>query len=619
MEPLNHSQDSATQAGPGQDNISLLDKKVDYLARYFSNGLKPPPRLTVSEWADKYRKLPRVSSGEPGRWRTDRTPYLKEIMDELSPSSHAEEVVFMKGSQIGGTESGINWILSIINCNPAATLSVQPTIDMAKRYSRQRVSPSIRECDATKDVVQENKSRDGGNTILQKDFPGGTLIMTGANSAAGLRSMPICNLFADEVDAWPDDVEGEGDPLELAKKRITNFARRKCFECSTPTIAGMSRIEKLFAKSDQRYFYVPCPFCGHYQVITWDSIRFDNHDPETARMVCEKCAAEIREHNKTEMLVKGEWRKQNPTSKIPGFHLSALYSPLGWYSWKKAVAEHLEALGDPMKRKVWTNTVLAELWNDSMVTIDHHWLSKRAEKYPCDVPAGGLVLCAGVDTQDDRLELIVYAYGAEFENWVIEHKVFIGDPGQAIVWGLLDMHLQKRYRHESGAEMLVASTCVDAMGHHTDSVYSFCKARFFRRIFAIQGHGGAGRPLFMKANNKNRAGVYLFHLGVDQGKETLYNRLKIKEPGPGYCHFPEGLPESFYKQLTSEKRIMRHNAGLPKLEWVLPKGKRNEILDISVYAMAALTILNPNLALLQKQNLIYTGVPQVQKPARRIR
>jgi len=535
-------------------------------------------------------------------------------MQKLSAFDPCEEVIFMKGSQIGGTELGINWILSIIHNNPAPTLYLQPTVDLAKRHSKQRISPSIKECDALNGIVLDNKSRDSGNTVLQKDFPGGTLIMTGANSASGLRSMPICNLMADEIDEYPEDADGEGDPLELAKKRITNFARRKCFQLSTPGIAGMSRIEKLFEESDQRHYYVPCPFCGHMQTIMWDKLKFENHDPATVRMVCEKCTEDIHEYHKTEMLAKGEWRAHNPESKIPGFHLSALYSPLGWYSWKKAVKDHIAALGDPMRRKVWINTVLAELWNDAMVTIDHHWLQKREEKYAAEVPAGGIVLCAGVDTQDDRLEVVVYAYGDEYENWLIEHKIFMGDPGQAAVWGLLDMYLQKNFKHESGRDIPIAATCVDAMGHHTDDVYNFCRPRFFRRIFAIQGQPGAGRPLIIKYNNNNRAKVYLFHLGVDTGKEALYNRLKLKDVGPGYCHFPQGLSEKFYQQLTAEKRILRHNAGLPKLEWVLSKGKRNETMDCTVYAMAALSILNPNLALLAKQNLIYTGV-QKQAPA----
>jgi len=448
-------------------------------------------------------------------------------------------------------------------------------------------------------------------------------MLTGANSAVGLRSMPICNLIADEVDGWPADADQEGDPLELARRRLANFARRKEFDISTPTIAGMSRIEKLYAQSDQRKYLVPCPFCGHYQEIKWESLRFDSKaaKPEqTVRMICESCAAEIYEYHKTEMLEKGKWVKFNPDSEIPGFHLSALYSPLGWYSWKKAVKEHLEALGDPMKRKVWVNTVLGELWDDAATTIDSHWLMSRAEKYPAEVPAGGLVLTAGVDTQDDRLEIKVDAWGLEFENWTIAHEVFMGDPGRLDVWGLLDQYLAREFKHENGQSMIIATTCIDAMGHHTDRVYEFCKQRFHRRVFAIQGKEGAGRPLIISYNKHKKKNVYLFQLGVDGGKATLYSRLKIKDPGPGYCHFPDTLSDRFYKQLTAEKRVMKQNQGIPKLRWVLPGGKRNEALDCAVYSMAALSILNPNLAIIAKQNSIFTGrpIPVAAKKKRRV-
>jgi phage terminase large subunit GpA-like protein len=271
-----------------------------------------------------------------------------------------------------------------------------------------------------------------------------------------------------------------------------------------------------------------------------------------------------------------------------------------------------------MLRKVWVNTVLGELWDDAFTTIDSHWLKQREEKYKAEVPAGALVLTAAVDTQDDRLEALVYGWGLEYENWIITKQVFMGNPGAADVWNLCDQFLLKEFKHERGVPINIATVCVDAMGHHTDMVYAFCKARFFRRVFAVQGVSGAGRPMVISYNHHNRAGVYLFRLGVDQGKETLYTRLKIKDPGPGYCHFPKGLEDSFYAQLTSEKRIMRHNAGIPRLEWVLPKGKRNEALDCSVYSMAALNILNPNLAQLAKENLIYKGTPAAPRVKRRI-
>jgi len=584
-----------------------LESDAGAVLAAFQDGLRPPPDLTVDAWADQFRNLPRISSGEPGRWRTGRTPYLREILQELSPRSHAEKVVLMKGSQIGATEAGINWLLSIIDNAPAPTLAVQPTIDLSKRFSKQRISPSILECRPIRNKVKDNKSRGSSNTILQKDYPGGTLIITGANSAVGLRSMPVCNLFADEIDGWPADVDGEGDPLDLARRRKTNFARRKEFDCSTPTIAGMSRIEREFNLSDQRYYNVPCPFCEGLQKITWDKLKFDNHDPKTVRMICEFCHAEIREYHKTEMLNKGKWIAENPESETPGFHLSALYSPLGWYSWRQAVEDHLAALGDPLKRKVWVNTVLGELWDESITTVDHNWLIERCEQYPAQVPAEAVVLTCGADTQDDRIEATIIGTGKDNETWLIDHRVLMGDPDQPQVWQDLTALLNSEFEHERGFKINIGCTCIDAMGHHTDEVYKYCKENFNRRVFAIQGARGPGRPLVINYTLNKRAGVYLFHLGVDQGKETLYNRLKIKDPGPGFCHFPEKdhINEGYFKQLTAEKRLLKNNAGIPRLTWILPKGKRNEALDCYVYALAALNILNPNINLLIEQNKVY--------------
>jgi phage terminase large subunit GpA-like protein len=600
--------------------MSVLDK----IRAYFLEGFRPPPDFTVSEWADQHRYLPRVSSSEPGLWRTSRTPYLREIMDEMSPRSHTEEVVVMKGSQVGFTECLINITLFYMAHAPGPILSVQPTIGIAERFSKQRLQPSITECVTLKDKVADNKSREGGNTTLQKDFPGGTLILGGANSAAGLRSMPIQTLLLDEVDAYPRDVDGEGDPYELAKRRTTNFARKKILTGSTPTVANESRIDELFRLSDQRYYYVPCPFCGAMQIIKWANIKFTDRDLDSVHLECEACHAPIYERHKTVMLSKGEWRKHNPGSNVAGFHISALYSPTGWYSWADAVNDHLKALGDPLKRKVWVNTVLAEVWDDAAVTIDHSWLMTRREKYADDCPDGVLCLTAGVDTQDDRLECQVVGWGVKGESWIIDYQVLIGDPKYAKVWTRLDEILLRAWGHEKYGQIVIGSTNVDAGGHCTDEVYEFCKQRQVRHVFPVLGRGGAGRQLVARAIKSKRAGTYVFHLGVDQAKATLYARLRLPDAGPGYVHFPAVLPaltgerreltEQYFQGLTSEKKVQRRHAGLPSFEWVLPPGKRNEPLDTYVYAMSALQILNPNLEMLSAEDKIYSFQPPT--PAR---
>ena len=311
----------------------------DVIERAWREGLTPDPLLTVSEWADRHRVLSSKASSEPGRWRTSRTPYLKAIMDCLSPTSPVERVVFMKGAQVGATETGSNWIGYVIHHAPGPMMAVWPTVEMAKRNSKQRIDPLIEESPVLCELIAPARSRDSGNTILAKEFRGGVLVMTGANSAVGLRSMPVRYLFLDEVDAYPLDVEGEGDAISLAEARTRTFARRKIFIVSTPTIAGASAIEREYEASDQRRYFVPCPHCSHRQWLRFEQLRWEKGRPETAAYVCESCETAIAEHHKTWMLEHGEWRATAEGSgKTAGFHLSSLYSPLGWRAWREIAA-----------------------------------------------------------------------------------------------------------------------------------------------------------------------------------------------------------------------------------------------------------------------------------------
>ena len=306
----------------------------------FNAGLRPDPVLTVSEWADRYRRLSGKSAAEPGPWRTDRTPYLREIMDSLSPLSPAERVVFMKGSQIGGTECGNNWVGYVIHKSPGPMMVVQPTVELAKRNSKQRIDPLIEESDVLRELVKSPRSRDSGNTVLSKEFPGGVLVMTGANSAVGLRSMAVRYLFLDEIDAYPGDVDGEGDPINLAFARTRTFSRRKVFMVSTPLVAGWSRIEAAYAESDQRRYWVPCPHCGQFQVLKFERLRWPKGEPQKAAYHCIACEQAIFNHQKNAMLAGGEWRPEaQGDGRTRGYHLSSLYSPVGWYSWERAAED----------------------------------------------------------------------------------------------------------------------------------------------------------------------------------------------------------------------------------------------------------------------------------------
>lgn len=574
----------------------------------FLEGFRPPPNETIDEWADKNRILSSKSSGEPGRWKTSRVPYTREICHELSPQSHSDSVVWMKGAQVAATETGMNFILYTIDRSPGPIIALYPTIDMGKKYSRIRLQPAIEACKSLTTKIKDNRSRDSGNTILQKDFPGGTLVITGANSASGLRSMSMRFGHCDEIDAYPENVDGEGDPLYLLEKRFANFQRKKILYSSTPTIKGISRIGKKFRESDQRYYYVPCPKCGKHQIIKWENIKYTNDDPDTVYLQCIHCDEKILEHHKTWMLENGKWIRHNPKLKRPGFHLSALYSPLGWYTWKQAVKEHIESIGDPLLRQVWINTVLGEEWDDEAEsTIDTHFLQSRCERYDAPVPSGVVFLTAGGDVQDDRIEVFIYGWGARYECWLIDSAVFFGSPDHEEVWAEVDDYLQIRRMHKSGVSVGIAWSLIDSQGHSTDAVYAFCKKRLHRKIFAIKGLSGAGKAVIYSVRKNKEKGAYLVCIGTHQAKDFLYAQLKIKTPGPGYIHFPEGVPAAFFEQLTAEKKKYKREGGKQVSFYDCPPGKRNEALDGFVYALGALKMSKVDLNLLASKGKVFTA------------
>ena len=563
----------------------------------FLRGLAPEPTLSVSEWADTYRVLSSTASAEPGQWRTARTPYLREIMDCLSPLYPAQRIVVQAGAQIGKTECGNNWIGYVIHRSPGPMLMVQPTVEVAKRVSKQRIAPMIDATPVLRERVAESRSRDSGNTVQVKEFDGGLLIMTGANSGAGLRSMPIRYLFMDEVDEYPGDVDGQGDPVLLAEKRTANFTRRKILLTSTPTIKGLSRIEREFLASDQRRYFIPCPECGQMDFLTWRDlghhrIEWAEGRPETAHMVCGGCGALVDERHKTEMLEGGGWR---PTVagdvNTVGFHLSGLYSPLGWKSWAECATEFLAAKDDPFKLKTWINTVLGETWEERGDSVEAGSLMARLEHYPAEVPNGVGVLVAAVDVQADRLEAVVKGYGAGEESWLIAFTQIHGDPAREQVWFDLDKFLRQEFTHESGQKLRVEITVADSGGAHTEQVYRYAQARFGRRVFAIKGGTLTGRPLVERPSIHNRYRVKLFVLCVDTGKDAVMSRLLIQSPGRGFVHLPDWVDGEYVAQLTAEKAVRKYVKGRGAVrEWVKLR-ERNEALDLEVYSLAALYIL----------------------------
>ncbi len=570
----------------------------------FMDGLRPEPPLTVSDWADKHRRLSSKASAEPGPWRTNRTPYLREPMDCLSTTSTVQRVVMMFAAQTGKTESGSNWLGYVIAHAPGPMLLVQPTVEMAKRLSKQRLESLITETPILAEKIAPSRSRDSGNTMFSKEFPGGMMLLTGANSATGLRSTPCRYIFCDEVDAFPLDVDGEGDPVSLAEKRATTFARRKILLTSTPTVKDFSRIESEYERSDQRRFYVPCPCCGAMQWLKWPQLKWEKNDPATAAYECEVCHERFAEIHKPAMLRKGEWRATAPSDgKTAGFQLSGLYSPLGWLSWADMVDDFLRAKSDAPMLKSFVNTRLAETWEEDFASkVSADALLERCEAYPAGrLPEGALAVTIGVDVQGgggsagDRLAVSVWAWGREEEGWLIDHQEIFGDPCRPEVWKQLDVLVLHEWEHASGAKVRADVVAIDSGGHATAEVYQYARERQAVGVIAIKGQSQRGKAPLGKASKVDinaqgrtlKRGAQVFPVGGDTIKTTLFGRLKHNDRGPGYLHFHAQTGGDYFEQLTAEKQALRYVKGFPVREWVKKPSARNEALDCLVYAYAA--------------------------------
>ena len=571
----------------------VLQQNIDYVVGNFLAGLTPPPEMTISQWAEENRILSGSASSEPGRWSNARTPYLVEIMDELSPQSAATDVAFMKGAQIGGTEVLINTALYYIKHCPSPIGQFQTTEQTAKRFIKQREIPAFSAM-GLNDIFS-------GDEMYLKEFPGGALITGWSNSPSNLRSMPIRIALCDEISEWAKDCGGQGDACDLVKKRTANFPRKKRFWNSTPGIEGECRITEKFEAGDRRYYNVPCPHCGQLHKWQWANMVWDHDESgnalvKTARMKCPHCGGEYGEHYKTELMAAGVWVPENENGAYPSFHLSALYSPLGWFSWADAVTEFIEAQGDINKLKAFTNNVLGEPWSvDSGQQLDQYGLKARCENYDAEVPEGVVILTCGVDTQDDRLECEIVGWGAGLQSWGIHKKVFIGDPSQQAVWDALDSQLMSSYRNAAGEHLYIAATLIDSGGHHTQDVYKFTGAREGRNIFACVGKAGPGRPIVSrpKRTDKSRKqDATLVNVGVDTAKDQLFNWLPQEDrTANGYCHFPisDEYDDEHFAQLTSEKRVTKWVRG--SKVWSYKKIRnRNEALDIRNYAYGALRL-----------------------------
>lgn len=580
----------------------------------FVKVCRPRSRMTGSEWADKYRYVAPGTSPEPGEWRTNRVPYLKEPMD-VATNKVTERVVMMFSSQLGKSECILNIMGYYVDQEPAPQLMLQPTIEAAENFSKERVEPTFQFSSGLKDKMEEGKdgrttSRKKSTTIRMKHYPGGYLAMVGANAPAGLASRPIRVLLADEIDRY--GTTKEGDPLKLAIQRTTNFHNRKQIFVSTPTIKGASQIEKYYLESDQRIFLLPCPKCGaefeyKWEYVVWDKDADGNALPLTSRIVCPHCHETARGAYRPDpkILELGRWVPQNPESRVAGFHINSLCSP--WVNLYELVEEFLLAVHNKDKDGLmeFVNLKLGEVWDETLVEDDWNKLYNRRENYPLDrLPSGALILTCGVDVQHDRLEASVYAWGKGKESWGVEHRIFYGSPELESTWAQLDALLAKPYKLSNGVDVPISCTCVDSGdGTYTNVVYRYTAQRQNRRVFSVKGRGGIGIPFISPPSKNNAVGATLFTLGVDSGKSVFMNRLKIDEFGVGFVHYSAAdeacFTENFFKQLTAEIFKQTFEKGKVRMEWVKIR-ERNEALDCAIYAMAALELLNPNFEFLEE-------------------
>lgn len=569
-------------------------------ARILRAAFRQPPRLTGTEWADRYRYLSPEASAEPGKYESSRAPYQREPLNAMCDPL-IRKVVLMWPSQIGKTECICSAIGKRIHQHPGPMLVLQPTLEMAESWSKDRLAPMLRDTPVLRGLVKDPRSRDSGNTLLHKQFPSGHLTAVGANSPAGLASRPIRDLWADEIDRYPLSAGSEGDPLGLASRRTATFGNSKKVFISSPTIKGASRIEAEFLDSDQRRWQVPCPHCNEYQELTWGGpsvsygLKWDAGKPETAYYVC-RSGCVIDEMHKGAMNAKGRWVAQNPGHATAGFWTNALISPFDGSRWGKLAAEFLEVKRDPIRLRSFVNTVLCETWEDEGVRVDAHALMDRLEDYPTDeedqvlAPKAVAVVTAAVDVQDDRLEVAWYGWRAGEEGWLLRTEIIAGDPGTQAPWDVVDAMLLEPIRHERGTPLPVAVTFVDSGGHHTKAVYAFTRPRAARRIFAIKGSSLEGAPLLGRPSRNNAARAILYMVGSFTGKESVMARLsKISDHGPGYLHLPAWLDAEQLQQITNEKLVTKIIGGRAKRLWL--KTGRNEQLDMLVYALAALQVV----------------------------
>lgn len=578
--------------------------------RAAAEGARPDPELKVDEWSEQHMVLPK-SSSEPGPYRIERTPYARRVMQCLSPGHPCKRVVVRGASQMLKTQVAINWILASIHLAPANILALEPTDKLAKRLSA-RLGQSIRDVDVVRDRVATPRSRDSRNTIDAKDFQGGALYIVTAGAASNLAEIPARYVFLDEVDRMEQSVDGEGDPVELSEARATTFQSNcKFYEVSSPTVKGLSKIDTLHDMGTQEVYLVPCPHCGHEHELVIGNFRYQR-DPDTGYMVrawfvCPECGCEIEERSKGAMLAAGRWHaRAQGDGETVSFSISAFYAKPGDITWLSLARQHARALdrlerGDPQAMQVFWNTRLALSFEHAQGATTAKELQDRAESYPPRVvPDPALVLTMTVDTQPNRLEVQIEAWGPGMEHWLIDHTVLWGSPAEppdapGSVWARLDEIRRTPFAHTAGGKPLqISAYAIDSGGANTQDVYNYGARRKHLNCLVIKGANRPNRPIISSSpskvdiewnGQKTEGGVELWMVGTDVAKDHLFNRMKLAA-GPGAMHFHDKLEASWFEQLVAERPRVRFSKGRAIREWVKANGDRNEALDLSVYNLA---------------------------------
>lgn len=572
------------------------------------------------------RKKERMGSAVDGRPSETRRRRIVNVEPVPSVpvrciSVAAESHTYLCGRELIPThnsEALNNWKGYVMDIAPGPSLFVQPTIDLAKRYSRTRIQPMIDATPSLREKVADPKSRDSGNTMLMKDFPGGQLILGGANAASGLASMPIQNLGGDEIDRWPLDVDEEGNPLEIVEARTRTFgSRKKHAWTSTPGRAGTSAIWRKWEDSSQNHLKLPCPHCGHRQTLEWERMRWDEKDPGLPVklnvppvLICAECGEGISEDTKAwwydpEVWDDDWWEPVFPDRvQHQGYHCNALYAPLGWFSWVDAVVKFVKAQDNPALMQPFVNTVQALPYNNDGEAPDWEALYSRREGYEIGtVPDGVVFLTCGVDVQADRLELEVVGWGPGMESWSADYQVLAGDTAQPAVWRELSKFVRSEFGRGDGQRLPIRMTAIDS-GYRSQEVYRWVRTQAGNRVIAIKGVptqtsviGTPSRVEVLRNGKAMRGGVKVWPVGIDTAKSELYGWLRRRPPEDeaeglphGWCHFPQ-YGQEWFQQLTAERlENTIDRRGYPRFEWVKTR-PRNEALDCRVYARAAAALV----------------------------